>query len=109
MRGVSESVIALVPVSGVAGAGDRFGRGPAGGAALGSVDRTAIPGIANGTGQLRLQRDMGYLELLTQHGRERLHTGLPISEIRGLDMRGERGQPGGHRPDVEIVDPFDPG
>src|SRR6185295_8520214 len=38
MRVVSESVIALVPVSGVNGAGERFGHGQAGGAALGSVD-----------------------------------------------------------------------
>ena len=43
----SESVIASVPVSGVDSAGDQFGRGQASGAALGGVDRAAVPGGAS--------------------------------------------------------------
>ena len=47
---VSESVIVSVPVSGMDFTRGRFGRCQAGGAAIRSVDRAAIPGVACGTG-----------------------------------------------------------
>jgi hypothetical protein len=48
---------------------------------------------------------VGDAELLTQHRRKRRHTALPAGKVIRLDVRGKRSQPGGYRPDVEIVDP----
>ena len=105
LRSGSASVIALVPVSGVDGAGDWFGRGQAGGAALWGVDRAAIPGrrcVERGGSGCNVTWAMPNCS--RSMVASVCHAGLPIGEIRGLDVRGERGQPGGDRPDMKIVD-----